>query len=180
MIEKEFYGIIREIVRSEEFRNMKTYKHHVKGSVYDHSVKTAYFCYKHYKRFGTNIELAEFVRGALLHDYYLYDWHDKSPEHRFHGLTHPRCALNNALLKYPDLSETEQDMILRHMFPLTPIPPMTKAGWLLCFYDKAAAVSDYFGKNKWKQAEIIPQKTEIKSLRLTFLKHFLIKSKTTV
>ena len=45
----------------------------------------------------------------------------------------------------------EQDMILRHMFPLIPIPPKTAAGWLLCFYDKVAALSDYFGENKWKK-----------------------------
>lgn len=55
------------------------------------------------------------------------------------------------------------------MFPLTPIPPQTKAGWLLCFYDKVAAVSDYLSENKWKlrNAAEITEKT--KKLRLTFL-----------
>lgn len=172
--------MIRDVIHSSEYCAMKNYKHHIKGSVFDHSVKVAFLCYKHHKRFGTKINLEEFVRGALLHDYYLYDWHDKSSPHKFHGFTHPRCALNNALEKYPDLTETEQDMILRHMFPLTPIPPHTKAGWLLCFYDKAAAVSDYFGENKWKAAESLPISAEIKKSRLTFLKQILIKSQTTI
>ena len=180
MVEKEFYRIIKDIVRSEEYLGMKACKHHIKGNVYDHSVKTAYLCYKHHRRFGSNIDLDEFMRGALLHDFYLYDWHDRDPVHRFHGFTHPRCALNNALSRYPDLTETEQDMILRHMFPLTPVPPQTKAGWLLCFYDKAAAVSDYFGENKWKKEADSPKNDEIKISGLTFLKHFLIKSKTTI
>lgn len=180
MIRKEFFVIIRDIVRSDEYCGMKNCKHHIKGSVYDHSVKVAYLCYQHHKRFGTKIGLEEFVRGALLHDYYLYDWHEKSPSHRFHGFTHPRCALNNALAKYPDLTETEQDMILRHMFPLTPIPPTTKAGWLLCFYDKVAAVSDYFGENKWKAPNVTQHAEHEKKLKLTFFKHFLIKSKTTL
>lgn len=150
---KEFYGLIRDIIASEEYIGMKRYKHHVKGSVYDHSIKVAYLCYKHHKRFGTKTPLREFVRGALLHDYYLYDWHDK--EHKFHGFTHPRRALENALAKYPDLTHRERDMIRRHMFPLTPIPPRTKAGWLICFYDKVAAVSDYCGKNKWKCRAVV-------------------------
>ena len=147
----EFCTMIRDIVRSEDYRGMRQYRHHIKGSVYDHSLKAAYLCYRHHRRFRSKTELSQLLRGALLHDYYLYDWHDKSTSHRFHGFTHPRRALKNALRRYPDLTGTEQDMILRHMFPLTPVPPRTAAGWLLCFYDKVAAVSDYFGENKWRE-----------------------------
>jgi uncharacterized protein len=56
----------------------------------------------------------------------------------------------------------EEDMILRHMFPLTPVPPRTKAGWLLCLYDKIAALSDYFGENRWKK-----KKRKRKHIRIT-------------
>ncbi|MBQ7347729.1 MAG: HD domain-containing protein [Clostridia bacterium] len=133
---------------------MKGYKHHIKGSVYDHSLKVAYLCYRHHKRFGTGVDLREFVRGALLHDYYLYDWHDKDPAHKFHGFTHPKHALENAVKKYPDLTPAQRDMIRSHMFPLTPIPPKTRCGWLVCFYDKVAAIGDYCGKNKWKHSSV--------------------------
>ncbi len=149
----EFYGLIRDIVSTKEFRGMKRYRHHIKGSVYDHSIKVAYFCYKHHQRFGTDIDLRELVRGALLHDFYLYDWHDWIPGHRLHLFTHPRLALRNALEKYPDLTERERDMIRNHMFPVTPwLLPRTRAGWLICLYDKVAALSDYFGENKWEKA----------------------------
>ena len=150
MVEKEFYHLIRDIVKTKEFRSMKQCKHHIKGSVYDHSVKVAYLCYRHYKKHGTKDRLAEFVRGALLHDFYLYDWHDMLPGHRLHIFTHPKYALQNALRHYPDLTPHERDMIGRHMFPLTVLPPKTRAGWLICYYDKVAALGDYFGKNKWK------------------------------
>ncbi|MBQ8510312.1 MAG: HD domain-containing protein [Clostridia bacterium] len=158
MISKEFYIIIKDIIHSDEYRGMKNYRHHVKGNVYDHSIKVACMCYNHHKRFGTKIDLTEFIRGALLHDYYLYDWHDKTSDHRFHGFTHPGRALENAYRKYPDLTLTQRDMILHHMFPLTPVPPRTKAGWLICFYDKVAAVSDYCGKNKWKAQNLCAAK----------------------
>lgn len=130
---------------------MKKYRHYIKQNVYNHSIKVAILCYNHYKRHNTKkIILKELVRGALLHDYYLYDWHEKNSDHKFHGFTHPKKAYLNAIKKYPDLSKKEADMIRRHMFPLTIIPPKTKAGWLVCLYDKLAAISDYFGKNKLK------------------------------
>ncbi len=151
MIEKEFYCLIRDIVKTKEFRSMKCCKHHIKGSVYEHSIKVAYLCYKHHKKHGTSIDLGEFVRGALLHDFYLYDWHDMLPGHRLHIFTHPKYALLNAIKHYPELTGRQQDMIGRHMFPLTLLPPKTRVGWLVCYYDKIAALSDYFGKNKWKR-----------------------------
>ena len=150
MVEKEFYHLIRDIVKTPEFRSMKRCKHHIKGSVYDHSIKVAYLCYRHHKKHGTRIELGEFVRGALLHDFYLYDWHDMLPGHRLHIFTHPKYALINAASYYPELTARQRDMIGRHMFPLTPMPPKTRAGWLICYYDKLAALGDYFEKNKWK------------------------------
>ena len=145
---KEFQNLIQKIISSKEYQTMKHHRHHVKSNTFDHSVKVAYLCFRHHKRFHMKMDLEELIRGALLHDYYLYDWHDKAPSHRFHGFTHPKRALSNALRKYPNLTRTERDMIRRHMFPLTLIPPKTKGGWLICLYDKIAAISDYLGKEQ--------------------------------
>lgn len=149
--EREFNELIRDIIETDEFIGMKNYRHHVKGNVYDHSIKVARMCYRHCKRYGTDVDVREVVRGALLHDFYLYDWHDKHPLHRRHGTQHPRRALTNARRLYPDLSETERDIILHHMFPLTRAFPRSKGGRLVCFYDKIAAISDYCGKNRWRE-----------------------------
>lgn len=159
-LKKEFVFIVRDILHSEEFKGMKKYKHHVKGSLYDHSVKVAYLCFKHHKRFGLKTDINEFVRGAILHDYYLYDLHDESVSHKFHWFNHPGKALQNAMEKYPDLTYSQKDMIKNHMFPLTLIPPTTKVGWLICLYDKIAAISDRFGENKWKIARCGVKRTE--------------------
>ena len=56
-IDKDFYHIIRDIVRTEEYLGMKNCKHHIKRSVYDYSLKTAYLCYKHHRRFGAKLIL---------------------------------------------------------------------------------------------------------------------------
>lgn len=148
----EFWILIRDIVSSDEFKKMKRWQHHIKGSVYDHSVKVAYLCYKHHKRFSLKVDIEEFVKGAVLHDYYLYDLHGGNEKHAFHWFTHSATALKNAMEKYPELTEIQQDMIRRHMFPLTLVPPKTSAAWLLCFYDKVAALSDCFGNSRRKSA----------------------------
>ena len=158
-IERDFVTIIRDMIHSDEFKRMKTNKHHVNGTLFGHTVKVAYLCYKHHIRNKMKIDLSEFVRGALLHDYYLYDLHGDGEKHRFHWLRHPSVALENAKRDYPLLTKTQCDMIKHHMFPLTFIPPHTKAGWLVCFYDKVAAISDRFGKNKKFQKNFMINKT---------------------
>lgn len=146
--EKEFIDIIIHIINGNNFVKMKKYRHHVKSNIYDHSIKVAYYCYKHYKRFKLKGNILELLRGALLHDYYLYDWHDRLPENKFHGFRHPKRALKNALRDFPDLSSTEIDIIKHHMFPLTLSPPRSFYGWLVCFYDKIAAIGDYLSIKK--------------------------------
>lgn len=146
-----FYDLICDIIETEEYNKMRIYKQHLHGCTYDHSITVAYLCFRHYQRFQSKVDLNELIRGALLHDYFLYDLHDKSsPDHIngfIHGFTHPKRALANAVNTYPDLTKTEQDMIKRHMFPLTPVPPKTRCGWLVCFYDKIAAVREYCSKS---------------------------------
>ena len=86
-----------------------------------HSIAVAYYC----DRLAGYLQALRFrrrqlLRGALLHDYFLYDWHDPDPSHRLHGFHHPCRALGNAPFKISAWTRWEQNIILRHMFPLTP------------------------------------------------------------
>lgn len=146
MSQHEFQELIRETIESDIFLKTKLERHHINSSVYHHSIKVAYLCYRHWKRFRTNIPLKELIRGALLHDFYLYDWNYKNSSPLRHIFTHPRRALQNARRYYPELSPCEEDIILHHMFPVIPVPPKTHAGWLVCIYDKVAAISDYLSR----------------------------------
>ena len=80
------------------------------------------------------------VIGSLLHDYFLYDWHDGEGRH-LHGFTHPECAYKNAEMDYT-LSPRVKNIIVRHMFPLTPIPPACKEAWIVCIADKICAIEE--------------------------------------
>lgn len=149
----EFQYLIHDTVSSEGFSLMKKCRHHGEINTYEHSVEVAYLCYKHCRRHKSRINQNELIRGALLHDYYLYDRHDKSNKigGLRHAYTHPGRSLENAMRVYPDLTSTEKDIIKRHMFPFTPVPPKTRCGWLVCFYDKVAAICDYRTSRKRKK-----------------------------
>ena len=71
------------------------------------------------------------------HDLFLYDWHTHAKEtgQYFHGFTHPKAALANAD-RYFRLTGEERMIILRHMWPLTLVPPASKAGYAVTCADK--------------------------------------------
>ncbi len=140
----EFISIIRKTIKNKKYKTLKNIKHHINNNTHDHCIKVAYLCYRHSIKHNRNIDTYSLVRGALLHDYFLYDW--RKTKNKLHCFTHPKKAYINAIQDYDNINEIEKDIILRHMFPLTPIPPKTKEGWIVCLYDKIATITDLFNK----------------------------------
>jgi len=145
-----FLGAMNTTTRLPESLN---YIQHGSTSVYEHSVnvactslKIAYFLKKTLHFY---IDVHSLVRGALLHDYFLYDWHENEPWHRWHGFRHPFFALMNAR-KVCSLTPTEVDIIIHHMFPLTLIPPHTPEGIIVMIADKLCALYETFRMNEKK------------------------------
>ncbi|QHI73575.1 HD domain-containing protein [Aminipila terrae] len=130
-----FESYLEQICSHRNYEQLKKYIQHGNTSVYDHSVKVAYYSLRTAESLGINGHKEELVRGALLHDYFFYDWHIKDKSHRMHGFKHPYSALKNAQCDF-ELTDREKNIILRHMFPLVPIPPTCVEGWIVCFVDK--------------------------------------------
>ena len=112
---------------------------HGSTTVFAHCVKVACFSLFLANKLHIPVNTHALLRGALLHDYFLYDWHEKNAGHRFHGFTHPATALKNAQEDFM-LTPVEKDNIARHMFPLCPIPPRCREAWLVCAADKYCAL----------------------------------------
>lgn len=93
------------------------------------------------KKLHIKVDRKALVRGALLHDYFLYDWHEKGGGHKLHGFRHPYSALRNASRDFK-LNNIEENVILRHMFPLTPIPPKCREAWIVCMADKYCSAKE--------------------------------------
>ena len=138
---KEFHKLLKEyasdIIASENFRNTRNYIQHGSMPVYRHCMDVADQSIKISKLLRVNCNERELIRGALLHDYFLYDWHDKYRDNyqRLHGFYHPGIALRNAQKEY-SLSDREKDIIKKHMWPLTIVPPACREAWIVTAADK--------------------------------------------
>ena len=132
-----FYG--KEILESKNMIKSQDFYQHGTVSVYEHSLKVAMCCLKLVDRFNINVDKSTLVRGALLHDYFLYDWHNKDDgSHRWHGFRHAKFAYQNANKEYK-LNKIEKNMILSHMFPLNLVLPKYKESVILTIADKLCA-----------------------------------------
>ena len=143
--ESHIVAEIREQISalSKEGRLAQTtdYIQHGTVSVYEHCLSVTR-CSCHIARLlRIPIDRRSLIRGALLHDYFLYDWHEKNGGHRLHGFHHPARALKNAREDF-DLTNVESNIILRHMFPLVPVPPTCREGWIVCLADKVCATKE--------------------------------------
>ena len=117
----------------------RNFTQHRGTTVYEHSIGVAYTSYFIAKHMPFSFREASLVKGALLHDYFLYDWHEKDDSHKWHGFCHPKIAKEKAESDF-GLTKVEANIICRHMFPLTPIPPRYKEGFLVSIMDKICAV----------------------------------------
>ena len=136
--EKYFYDTLEELCRQSRLLESHRYMQHGDTSVFRHSVSVAYFSYYLALKMNAPVDIHSLVRGALLHDYFLYDWHNPDNGHRLHGFSHPYTSLKNAKRDY-SITKREADIIVKHMFPLTIVPPQTKEAWIVCLADKICA-----------------------------------------
>lgn len=153
----EFYEEAKEILTHPIVLQMKKYNHHSQTSCYQHCVHVAYYCYKIAKIL--NWDAKALMKGGLLHDLFLYDWHDYTPgvNERLHGFEHPNKALYNAH-KYFKLTRKEGDIIVKHMFPLTLTLPSYKESYVIVLVDKYVTSCEVLDRFFKKKKRILNQK----------------------
>ena len=136
-----YLALVDELLASEAVRSMDAYIQHGTTSCLRHSINVSYLSYCYCRDRGWDAAAA--ARGGLLHDLFLYDWHTyrRSPGERLHGFEHPRKALANAERAF-HLTDTERDIILRHMFPLTLTPPRTREAYAVVMFDKYCSLME--------------------------------------
>jgi len=126
-------------------QQMGCYAHHGDVTTLVHCLYVSYVSY----RVALALKMKhsdEIARGALLHDLFLYDWHNHKGE-KLHAFDHPRIALKNAEKDF-DLTEREREIIKKHMWPLTPQIPHYGATYIVSAVDKYCSIMDTFGLNK--------------------------------
>lgn len=145
LIDPFFDYVAKSIVENPLFESLQNYIAHSNYTVYDHSLDVAVRCYKYaLEKNFKNVDLASLIRGALLHDFYLYDWHHHHEGHMLHGLRHPGFAVRNASKAF-NLSKKEKNIIHAHMFPALPfVIPFYKESRIIIKMDRRSAYFETF------------------------------------
>lgn len=138
---EQFEQYAHQLLSDPRVLQMQRYVQHGSVSCLQHSISVAKLSFFLCSRLGLNADLRSLVRGALLHDFFLYDWHEKSETRTgLHGFTHPKAALRNAEKMFP-LNERERDIILKHMWPLTLTDcPRFRESVMVCAADKCCSL----------------------------------------
>jgi len=139
-MKREFMSIAAPVLENPVVASLSRYKHHGGKTRLDHVKEVAWLSFLLGKRFS--LDYRAMVRGALLHDLFFYDWLHEGP--RLHGFRHHNIALENAK-KITALSPKEKDIIKKHMWPLTIVPPRYTESLIVCMVDTFCSVTDYLG-----------------------------------
>ncbi len=89
------------------------------------------------RRLHLHVNYENLAVGALLHDFYLYDWHGHPRDGQpLHGFIHPSIACRNACVRF-HINPEIQHIIRTHMWPLTLRSiPSSREAVIVCLVDK--------------------------------------------
>ncbi|MCR4690584.1 MAG: HD domain-containing protein [Lachnospiraceae bacterium] len=137
-----------DILHSDNFKKSDKHIQHGNISVMKHSIRVAKTSLALSRKLHLKVSEKDLVRGALLHDYFGYDWHGKKVGlheilhfYEMHGFTHPSTALKNAEKEYR-LTGRQRDIIQKHMWPLTIKPPACREAWIVTMADKYCSLME--------------------------------------
>jgi len=145
-----YESCVHDLMQHEDVRSMDGHIHHNRVTCLEHCLSVSFMSYLACYRLGLDYRAA--ARGGLLHDLYLYDWHHTKPMEGLHGFTHPGIALRNANLRFL-LNEREQDIIIKHMWPMTLRLPRHRESYIVCLVDKYCAFLEVFHDRRKRNLE---------------------------
>ncbi len=134
---------IEEISCDPRVQQMGHYIQHGRVTTLDHCRRVARFSGRMNRKLHLHAKEDVLLRGAMLHDFYLYDWHNKDGgTHDWHGFIHADRAVCNAK-KYHLIGQEEEKIIYSHMWPLNITRvPQTREAWIVCIADKLASLEE--------------------------------------
>lgn len=136
----DFIRIISDILQNSEYQKLKGFTHHMYTTRYQHCLNVAWYSYLIARKRG--LDYISMARGAMLHDFYLYNRPSDAPVEGRHSDVHPQIALANAE-KYFEVNDIMRDVIGNHMWPTGCSRPKTEEGLIITIADKYCATLEW-------------------------------------
>lgn len=143
--------MISQLQEHPKVQQMKSYVQHGTVTTYEHCCQVTRLSVAINDRFHLHADNMKLTRAAMLHDFYLYDWHnDDDGTHKWHGFHHADRAVENAE-RYFDISKKEKEIIYSHMWPLNITRvPRSREAWIVCMADKICSLHETLFRRKKK------------------------------
>ena len=132
-----YYNIYSEFYSVNKFRELKSMTHHGNNRL-DHINRVSKLSFNISKLL--KLDYVSCTRGALLHDFFTTK--DIKRGKRYLR-DHPKVALENSK-EYFDINEIEEDIILKHMYPMVKGRPMYPESKVVCLSDKIVSCYEFF------------------------------------
>lgn len=141
--------IYQTLFNDEKIQKMKLVPMHRGSNCYYHSFKVAKLAINHALN-HKNVDLEVVLIGAILHDYYLYDWRVEKDKKMHHLSRHPYLAAEYAKRDF-EISERVAKIIKSHMWPVNIKEfPNSKEARILSIADKMVATSEMMTSKRYK------------------------------
>lgn len=146
----QFSEIVEDLMQDGDVRSMADLPRHGKlSNCLDHSLSVAYFSFLVCRKLGLDYKAA--ARAGVLHDFALGDWEEENTNIS-RLWKHPLQALKNAEERY-ELSDKEKDIIVKHMWPMSPGMFRHPESFVVSMADKACALMEMCRLYKSKKAQ---------------------------
>lgn len=140
----------KEIRENNRFLNNKKYIQHGNTTIWKHVHDVAEMSLFLDEKLHLKSDKKKLIKGALLHDFFDYDWHnkkEKKPLFKMHGFTHPIIAKENAEKEF-GIDNKVANIIESHMWPLTLTHfPKSREAILVNIADTIVSIKETLRKN---------------------------------
>ena len=134
-LKREYYNIYNEFYEVNKYRKMKNILHHGIARI-EHINRVGKLTF--YTSKLLKLDYISSTRGALMHDFFIKEDLSKKEALKHH----PQMALKNSK-KYFTVNKIEEDIITKHMFPITKQKPKYKESILVCICDKLVSCYEF-------------------------------------
>ena len=144
-------SIYQSFLNDEKILRMKEFSMHRGSNCYEHTFKVVKRAIHHVEISSKkNINPEVVLVGAILHDYYLYDWRVDRSKLKGHAKHHVQIALENACKDF-DISKEVKEVIGTHMWPINiKNYPKSREAKIVSINDKMVALCEAFTSKRYK------------------------------
>ena len=143
--------IYQTFFNDSKIQKMKDIPMHRGSNCYEHCFKVARKAIRHALKYHyKKVNLEVVLIGAMLHDYYLYDWRSDRSKRKKHARKHTYIASENASRDF-DVSKKVKKVIETHMWPINIKDfPKSKEARIVSVSDKAVTIGEALTSKTYK------------------------------